>query len=116
MKSVTQSPSADAPDESAARIRSTMRKRWIFILPAVFVTYSLAYLDRANYGFGAAAGLASTLQISKSRSALLGALFFLGYFLFQVPGVAISRRRSARHLILFALVAWGVLAALTSIM
>lgn len=116
MKSVTQSPSADAPDESAARIRSTMRKRWIYILPAVFVTYSLAYLDRANYGFGAAAGLASTLQISKSRSALLGALFFLGYFLFQVPGVAMARRRSARHLIFFALVAWGVLAALTGIL
>lgn len=116
MKRVTQSPSADSADESAARIRSAMRKRWIYILPAVFVTYSLAYLDRANYGFGAAAGLASTLHISKSRWALLGALFFLGYFLFQVPGVAFARRRSARRLIFFALIAWGVLAALTGLL
>jgi len=92
-----------------------MRKRWLYILPTVFVTYSLAYLDRANYGFGAAAGLATTLHISKSRSALLGALFFLGYFLFQIPGASFARRRSARHLVFFALVAWGVLAALTGV-
>ena len=56
-----------------------LRKRWTRILPAVFVTYSLAYLDRANYGFGAAAGLAQTLHISGYRSSLLGSLFFLGY-------------------------------------
>ena len=92
-----------------------MRKRWLYILPAVFITYSLAYLDRTNYGFGAAAGLAQTLHISNSRSALLGALFFFGYFLFQVPGAAYARRRSARRLIFFALVAWGILASLTGV-
>lgn len=81
----------------------------------VFVTYSLAYVDRANYGFGAAAGLARTLHITESQSALLAALFFLGYFLFQIPGAAYARRRSARRLILFALVSWGILAMLTGI-
>ncbi len=63
-----------------------LRRRWTLILPAVFVTYSLAYLDRANYGFGAAAGLAKTLHISGYQSSLLGSLFFLGYFLPQMPG------------------------------
>ncbi|HEX4322322.1 MAG TPA: MFS transporter, partial [Acidobacteriaceae bacterium] len=92
-----------------------LRKRWLYILPAVFVTYSLAYLDRANYGFGAAAGLAKTLNISSSRSALLGALFFLGYFLFQIPGAAFARRKSARTLVFLALVTWGALASLTGI-
>jgi len=110
-----QPPVAEPVDDSTLRMRPAMRKRWLYILPTVFVTYSLAYLDRANYGFGAAAGLATTLHISKSRSALLGALFFLGYFLFQIPGVSFARRRSARHLVFFALVAWGVLAALTGI-
>ena len=93
-----------------------MRKRWLYLLPVVFTTYSLAYLDRANYGFGAAAGLAATLHISNSRSALLGALFFLGYFLFQVPGAALARRRSARRLVFFALLSWGILAALTGLL
>jgi sugar phosphate permease len=92
-----------------------LRQRWIRILPVVFVTYSLAYVDRANYGFGAAAGLAVTLHITESRSALLGALFFLGYFLCQIPGAAYARKRSARILIFIALVSWGILAALTGV-
>ena len=93
MKIVAQNPAVDSLD-GAARTRSEMRRRWLYILPAVFITYSLAYIDRTNYGFGAAAGLAQSLNISNSRSALLGALFFFGYFLFQVPGAAYARRRN----------------------
>ena len=89
--------------------------RRAFLLPIFFVTYSLAYLDRANYGFGAAAGLAQTLGITEGRSALLGALFFLGYFAFQVPGMLVARRVSATRLVFFALLLWGTLAALTGI-
>jgi sugar phosphate permease len=94
---------------------TSLHKRWMYLLPAVFVTYSLAYLDRANYGFGAAAGLADTLHITGSQSALLGAVFFLGYFGFQLPGAAYARRHSARHLIFGALLVWGTLAALTGV-
>jgi sugar phosphate permease len=96
-------------------VTADLRKRWLFLLPAVFVTYSLAYLDRANYGFGAAAGLAETLHITDSQTALLGSLFFLGYFLFQVPGIAYARRRNTSRLIFYALIAWGTLAALTGV-
>ena len=92
-----------------------LRRRWLYLMPAVFVTYSLAYLDRANYGFGAAAGLAKTLEISDSRSAFLGSLFFLGYCLFQIPGAAYARRRSATKLVFFALLGWGTLASLTGV-
>jgi sugar phosphate permease len=100
---------------SDSELQADLRKRWLHIMPAVFVTYSLAYLDRANYGFGAAAGLAATLHITRSRSALLGAIFFLGYFLFQVPGATYARKRSARRLIFFSLVSWGIMASLTGI-
>jgi MFS family permease len=85
------------------------------VLPAVFVTYSLAYLDRANYGFGAAAGLASTLHIDGQQSSLLSALFFIGYFIFQVPGIMLARKRSAARMVAVSLVAWGSLAAMTGI-
>ena len=94
---------------------ASLRKRWLYLLPAVFVTYSLAYLDRANYGFGAAAGLATTLHITDKQASLLGSLFFLGYFAFQVPGAAFARKRSASRLVFFALIAWGSLAALTGV-
>jgi len=89
--------------------------RRAFLLPVVFVTYSLAYLDRANYGFGAAAGLAKTLHITEQRSALLGALFFLGYFAFQVPGMLLARRFSGSRLVFVALLLWGALATLTGL-
>lgn len=89
--------------------------RRAFLLPVVFITYSLAYLDRANYGFGAAAGLAQTLHITEARSALLGALFFLGYFAFQIPGMLVARRFSSTRLCFVALFLWGVLAALTGV-
>jgi sugar phosphate permease len=114
VKTVTRDP-VNGRSADAIGTQSEMRRRWLYILPAVFITYSLAYLDRTNYGFGAAAGLAQTLHISSSRSALLGALFFFGYFLFQIPGAAYARRRSARRLIFFALVSWGVLASLTGV-
>jgi sugar phosphate permease len=91
------------------------RKRWLYLLPAIFVTYSLAYLDRANYGLGAAAGLAATLHITGSESALLGALFFLGYFAFQIPGMAYSRRHGSSRIVFAALILWGILAALTGV-
>ncbi|RXH58416.1 MFS transporter [Granulicella sibirica] len=95
--------------------QASLKRRWLYLLPAVFVTYSLAYLDRANYGFGAAAGLAATLHITGSQSSLLGAIFFFGYFCFQVPGAILARRRSATRLVFASLIVWGILAALTGV-
>jgi len=115
LKIVLPSSESTASHLDTVREQKTLRKRWLYILPSVFITYSLAYLDRANYGFGAAAGLAKTLKISDSQSALLGSLFFLGYFLFQIPGAAFARRRSARVLVFLALVSWGILASLTGV-
>ena len=108
---MSDSPNFPLPSspEISSRVSADLRKRWLLIMPAVFVTYSLAYIDRANYGFGAAAGLAETLHITGAQSALLGSLFFFGYFIFQIPGAAYARKRSARRLIFWALVSWGVL-------
>ena len=101
--------------EKETLVQSQLRRRWVLLMPVVFITYSLAYLDRANYGFGAAAGLAQTLHITESQNALLAALFFLGYFLFQIPGAAYAERKSARRIVFVALLAWGVFAALTGV-
>jgi len=84
-------------------------------MPAVFVTYSLAYLGRSNFGFGAAAGLAKALNITESRAAFLASIFFLGYFLFQVPAAGYATRKSATRLVFFALISWGILSALTGV-
>jgi sugar phosphate permease len=96
-------------------VESALRRRWWYLLPAVFITYSLAYLDRANYGLGAAAGLAATLHITGKQNSLLGALFFLGYFVFQLPGTMLVGKRSPVRLIFVSLGVWGILAALTGV-
>ncbi|MBA6068532.1 MFS transporter [Pseudomonas mosselii] len=90
-------------------------RRWWYIMPIVFITYSLAYLDRANYGFAAASGMADDLKITPALSSLLGALFFLGYFFFQVPGALYAQKRSVKKLIFASLILWGGLATLTGV-
>ena len=94
----------------------TEPRRWLRLMPAIFVTYSFAYVDRANYGFGAASGMASDLHVSGQVNALLSALFFLGYFLFQIPGALYAERHSAKRLVFWSMIAWGVLASATGLL
>src|SRR5580698_3079565 len=91
------------------------RSRWYRLIPLVFITYSLAYLDRANFGFGLAGGMARDLHITDAMSSLLGSLFFLGYFLFQVPGVYYAAKKSTKKLIFWSLIIWGLFAAATGL-
>jgi sugar phosphate permease len=91
------------------------KARWYRLLPIAFITYSLAYLDRANFGFGAASGLAADLHITPAMSSLLGSLFFLGYFFFQVPGAVYAEKKSAKKLIFWSLLLWGGLATATGL-
>lgn len=89
------------------------RRRWYRLIPIAFITYSLAYLDRANFGFAAAGGMAEDLNITAAMSSLLGSLFFLGYFFFQIPGALYAANRSAKKLIFWSLILWGALAMAT---
>ena len=96
-------------------INRIAKKRWIRLIPIVFITYSLAYLDRANFGFAAAGGMANDLHITAAMSSLLGSLFFLGYFFFQIPGAIYAANKSARKLIFWSLIFWGLLAMATGL-
>jgi len=91
------------------------RQRWYRLIPVAFITYSLAYLDRANFGFAAAGGMAKDLNITSSVSSLLGSLFFLGYFFFQIPGALYAANKSAKKLIFWSLILWGGLAMATGL-
>jgi sugar phosphate permease len=91
------------------------KRRWLRLIPIAFITYSLAYLDRANFGFAAAGGMAVDLKITASMSSLLGSLFFLGYFFFQIPGALYAANKSAKKLIFWSLILWGGLAMATGL-
>ncbi|HTW79666.1 MAG TPA: MFS transporter [Terracidiphilus sp.] len=101
--------------QSNLKNRPDLGRRWFYLMPVVFVTYSLAYLGRSNFGFGAAAGLAKSLNITESRTAFLSSAFFLGYFLFQIPAAAYAVRKGATRLIFLALISWGIFSALTGV-
>ena len=89
------------------------KSRWYRLVPVAFITYSLAYLDRANFGFGTAGGMSKDLHITPGISSLLGSLFFLGYFFFQIPGTHYAATKSAKKLIFWSLILWGVCAMAT---
>lgn len=107
-------PNSPLPANTTA-IKANLRKRWLYIMPAVIVTYSLAYLDRANFGFGPAAGMAATLHITGKQISLLSGIFFLGYFAFQLPGTAAAKRIGVTRMVCGLLIAWGAFAALTGV-
>ncbi len=94
---------------------SLARQRWYRLIPVAFITYSLAYLDRANFGFAAAGGMRKDLNITASVESLLGSLFFLGYFFFQIPGALYAANKSSKKLIFWSLILWGGLAMATGL-
>src|SRR4051812_19080875 len=91
------------------------KRRFVRIVPIAFVTYSLAFLDRINYGFGAAGGMGHDMGMSDRDSAAVSASFFLGYFLLQIPGASYAAKGSAKRLVFWALLLWGCLSALTGL-
>ncbi len=59
--------------------------------------------------------MAEDLRITGQMSALIGALFALGYCVFQVPGVAYEQRHSVKRLVFICLLLWGAFATLTGV-
>ena len=86
-------------------------QRWRRLVPLVFVTYSLAYLDRSNYSIGVDGGLKHSLGLTSQWSALLGAFFFLGYFVFQIPAAHYAENKSVSKLVFWCVLLWGVFAS-----
>lgn len=63
---------------------STIRKLKWRILPWIFLLYMIAYIDRANVGY-AALDMNKALEISSAAFGLVSSIFFVGYFLCEVP-------------------------------
>jgi ACS family tartrate transporter-like MFS transporter len=81
--------------------------RWR-LLPFLFLLYVVAYLDRINVGF-AALQMKGQLGFSDSVYGLGAGIFFLGYFLFQVPANLALERVGARRWISALMICWGII-------
>jgi ACS family tartrate transporter-like MFS transporter len=90
------------------------RKAYWRLLPLLFVCYVIAYIDRSNIGI---AKLTMTHALPGFDNAVIGfgaGVFFIGYFLLEIPGTLIVERWSARKWICRIMVSWGLVAALTA--
>ena len=102
--------SALTPEQQRATL-STITWR---LIPLLFFCYIIAYIDRINVGF-AKLHLREVLGVSEDKFSSaygLGAgLFFIGYFIFEVPSNLILQRVGARIWIARIMIIWGIVSA-----
>lgn len=87
--------------------RRTIRKLSRRIVPFVMLLYFVAYLDRVNIGF-AALTMNADIGLSSAAFGLGAGIFFLGYFIFEVPSNLILSTVGARRWIARIMISWGL--------
>ena len=80
------------------------------IVPFIMLCYVIAYLDRVNVGF-AKLQMSQDLGFSETVYGLGAGVFFLGYFLFEVPSNILMHRVGARIWIARIMITWGLMSA-----
>lgn len=86
----------------------TMRTVTMRLVPFLILCYFVAYLDRVNVGF-AALTMNRDLGISSTAFGLGAGIFFVSYFIFEVPSNLFLEKFGARRWIARIMVTWGVL-------
>src|SRR5260221_3949592 len=107
---VESAPGTAAVESPLDRAR---RKAYWRLIPLCFISYVIAYVDRSNV---AIAKLTMTRDLPGFDNAVIGfgaGVFFIGYFLLEIPGTLIVERWSARKWIARIMITWGIVAALT---
>jgi MFS family permease len=94
-------------DAETATEDAVFKKLTWRILPFLFLCFFAAYLDRVNVGFAKAA-MSSDLKFSDTAYGIGAGIFFLGYFLFEVPSNLLMHRIGARRTLQRIMLLWGV--------
>jgi MFS family permease len=92
----------DAAAAAAAVSRAARR-----LIPFLFICYVVSYLDRVNLGF-AASSFQRDLAMSDRVYGIGAGLFFLGYFVFEIPSNLIMERVGARRWLARIMITWGL--------
>ncbi len=104
---------ATTGNQPSALDRARQKAYW-HLIPLLFVSYMIAYVDRSNV---AIAKLTMTRDLPGFNNDVIGlgaGVFFLGYFLLEIPGTLLIERWSARKWISRIMISWGLVAALTA--
>lgn len=98
------------PTPSSSLEDATYAKVGMRLIPFLMVCYIAAYLDRVNVGF-AKLQMLGDLKFSEAIYGLGAGIFFIGYFIFEVPSNVIMHRVGARVWIARIMISWGILSA-----
>jgi sugar phosphate permease len=96
---------SESPD-----VRALFRKINWRILPILLIAYLIAYLDRINIGY-AQLQMKQTLPFDDAVYGIGAGIFFIGYFLFEVPSNLLLERVGARATLVRIMVLWGLTAS-----
>ncbi len=99
----------DAHDLSERALKKAYRR----ILPFIFLCYVVSYLDRTNVGF-AALTMNRDLGLTAEQFGFGAGLFFIGYFIFEIPSNLALQKFGARLWISRIMITWGVFSMLTA--
>jgi MFS transporter, ACS family, tartrate transporter len=92
---------------TVARVNRRVTRR---LIPFLFLLYVVAFLDRVNVGF-AALQMKQDLGFGDAVYGLGAGIFFIGYFLFEVPSNLILERVGPRYWIARIMISWGVVSS-----
>ena len=81
-------------------------------MPLLFTGYTFSYIDRVNVGF-AKLQMARDLKMSNTEYGIGAGIFFLGYFVFEVPANMLLERLGARLWLSLIMMAWGLISTAT---
>ena len=93
---------APLPDEA-----KTIHKLQMRLIPFLFLLYVVAFVDRINIGF-AALTMNKELGITSQQYGMAAGIFFIGYFLFEVPSNLMLHKVGARVWIARILLSWDL--------
>ncbi len=93
---------------------STIRAISWRLIPFLVLAYFFSYLDRVNLGF-AALTMNAELKFSPTIFAWGAGIFFIGYFIFEVPSNLALEKFGASRWIARIMVTWGIISALMSL-
>jgi len=107
---VPESPRTELTGLGAQTVAKVSRR----LVPFLLLLYTLAYLDRVNVGF-ASLEMTRELHFSNQVYGFGAGIFFLGYWLLEIPGAVLVERWSARKWISRIMLTWGAAAAATGL-
>ncbi|KAL4782174.1 major facilitator superfamily domain-containing protein [Aspergillus varians] len=87
------------------------RLRWkldLRLLPLLCLTYALQSIDKTTLGYAAVFGLQDDLNLKGSEYSWLGAIFYLGYLVWEFPTNILLQKLPINHFMSATVIIWGV--------